>query len=63
MSTSHLTDVEQKVLDSLAPGGLLTLDSLARCTGRQVWVVRRAANSLRLKNLAWANRRGQWCAS
>lgn len=63
MSAANLTDVEKKVLDVLTPGGLLTLETLARRTGRQVWEVRRAANSLRVKNLAWANRRGRWSAS
>ncbi|PKV79345.1 hypothetical protein [Nocardia fluminea] len=58
-----LTTVERSVLEILAPGGLLTLDALARRTGRQVREVRRATNSLRAKNLAWANRRGQWSAA
>lgn len=72
MSTANLTDVERQVLDVLAPdglilgvltpGGLLTLDTLARRTGRRVREVRRATASLRKRNLAWANRRGQWSA-
>ncbi|UGT53973.1 hypothetical protein [Nocardia asteroides] len=55
-----LTDVERLVLELLAPGGLLTLDTMARRTGRRVRDVRRATASLLAKNLAWANHRGQW---
>ncbi|MFD4432973.1 hypothetical protein [Nocardia sp. NPDC058497] len=72
MSTANLTDIERQVLDVLAsdglilgvlaPGGLLTIDALARRTGRRVREVRRAITSLRMRNLAWANRRGQWSA-
>lgn len=58
-----LTAVERTVLEILAPGGLLTLDTLARRTGRREWEIRRATNSLLSKNLAWANRRGQWSAA
>ncbi|MFD3707423.1 hypothetical protein ACFWUP_30175 [Nocardia sp. NPDC058658] len=60
MSTTKLTDVERLVLDVLAPGGLLTIETLARSTGRRVHEVRRATDSLQGKNLAWVNRRGQW---
>lgn len=63
MSTTKLTDVERLVLDVLAPGGLLTIETLARSTGRRVHEVRRATDSLQSKNLAWANRRGQWSAA
>lgn len=72
MSTANLTDVERQVLDVLAPdglilgvltpGGLFTLATRARRTGRRVREVRRATASLRIRNLAWANRRGQWSA-
>lgn len=60
MSTTKLTDVERLVLDALAPGGLLTIETLAHSTGRRVHEVRRATDSLQSKNLAWVNRRGQW---
>ncbi|MEU4317655.1 hypothetical protein AB0F85_04570 [Nocardia fluminea] len=55
-----LTEVERLVLDVLGPGGLLTVETLARSTGRRVHEVRRATDSLQSKNLAWTNRRGQW---
>lgn len=58
--SATLTDVERLVLDVLAPGGLLTLATLARRTGRPVRDMRRATDGLLTKNLAWANHRGQW---
>lgn len=46
-TTKSLTVVEQQVLDVLAPGGLLTADTIARNLNMSPWRVARALNSLR----------------
>jgi DNA-binding IclR family transcriptional regulator len=57
-----MTSLESEVLDALRPGGMLTLNAIAKATGRPKWLVRRAADSLRRQSLVWENRRSQWQA-
>ncbi|MFI1234592.1 hypothetical protein [Nocardia salmonicida] len=63
MSREDLTDVEQRVLDVLAPGGLLTADTIARNLNMSPWRVARALNSLRRNGDAFRNRHAQWRAT
>ncbi|WP_410875138.1 helix-turn-helix domain-containing protein [Nocardia sp. A7] len=60
MISENLTDVEQRVLDVLVPGGLLTADTIARNLNMSRWRVARALNSLRRNGDAFRNRHAQW---
>lgn len=57
-----MTALESQVLETLRPGGMLTLDALAKAVDKPKWAVRRAATSLRRQALVWENRAGQWQA-
>ncbi|MFE5476228.1 hypothetical protein ACFQ9R_11020 [Nocardia sp. NPDC056541] len=59
-TTKSLTVVEQQVLDVLAPGGLLTADTIARNLNMSPWRVARALNSLRRNGDAFRNQHAQW---
>ncbi|MEU4811833.1 hypothetical protein AB0H20_21730 [Nocardia fluminea] len=60
MISKNRTDVEQRVLDILAPGGLLTADTIARNLEISPWRVTRVLNSLRRNGNAFRNRHAQW---
>lgn len=57
-----MTALECQVLETLRPGGMLTLEALTRAVGKPRWLVRRAAESLKRQALVWENKAGQWQA-
>ncbi|WKG12695.1 hypothetical protein QX204_14985 [Nocardia sp. PE-7] len=55
-----MTTLESRILAALAPGGMLTITTIARNVKSTKWATIRAATALQRKDFAFKNRRDEW---